>query len=312
MLRFAFVAGLAGLGFALVLGALALAHAPLAGHSALHITLFISIFVSFVPAVLGHPARKWSGSEVSVSLWTVVRSAAPWTVVLFALSFVACIVAGLALGGDEFSVNDATLAGRSDRQIFIPTFCAVFHATAVMIASSGLGWDWVLSLPPGSTKRLALSHEGATTLTYRASDQRSFWQILAEVGVALFIWHRAKTVLADTPPLLRHAGLLLFLVPVAHITAKLFGHVTISVVGQDLVLRHFPYFFRNRRVRISDIDGIQLNAERDREGEITHYSLLVIGLGLTSDRLVHYVPEAEQANELAQRIDALIAPVRSK
>jgi hypothetical protein len=179
-----------------------------------------------------------------------------------------------------------------------------------MISSSGLRWDLEGVLLGSRGAKLVLVDDTGSSFSYRAADQHKFWQILLEVGGVLLIWLQGRDFLGHLSPSLRHAALVLFLLPVAHVTAKLFGHVTFTRVGSELRVKHFPHVYRNRRIAIDDIAGIQVNGEQDKEGSVSHYSLIVLGLGMKLDRLVHYLPEDSQASELAQRIEALIAPVR--
>ena len=81
MLRFAHWAGLGGVICSLGLALLAWFRVPFASHEAPYIALFISVFVSFVPAILGHPARTHSGGETTVDA-RELRWAEPWTSVL--------------------------------------------------------------------------------------------------------------------------------------------------------------------------------------------------------------------------------------
>jgi len=101
-------------------------------------------------------------------------------------------------------------------------------------------------------------------------------------------------------------ALVLLIVPFWHLFLKSCGHVTFVLEGDSLVTQHFPFGSRNRRIPLADIRGIQVNAELDAEGRLTHYSLLLIRDRTSIDRLVDHLPSAEHARALAQQIDALL------
>ena len=82
--------------------------------------------------------------------------------------------------------------------------------------------------------------------------------------------------------------------------------VTFAVDGDCLVSQHFPFSVRNRRIPLADIRGIQVNAELDEEGNVTHHSLLLVRGHASTDRLIDNLPSAEQARALAQQIDLLV------
>jgi hypothetical protein len=142
MLRFAFIVGLLGLTCSAMTAALSLLSAAIAATAGLYYVLFASVFFSFGPAVLGHPARTASGGQVSVGSGPVLRSAAPWTLALAgaaACAFAAAMAASFPF--ERFSITTSSLRGRPDRQLLLACFFAVFHAVAVMTASSGMRYS---------------------------------------------------------------------------------------------------------------------------------------------------------------------------
>ena len=64
-----------------------------------------------------------------------------------------------------------------------------------------------------------------------------------------------------------------------------YGRTTFLVQEGCLVTRNFPFASHNRRVPVADIRGIQVNAEVNEEGAVTHYSLLLAQRSGT-DRLI--------------------------
>src|SRR6185369_14873448 len=64
MLRFAYWAGLGGVICSLGLALSAWTALPFASHAAPYIVLFVSIFITFAPAIVAHPARTRSGANV--------------------------------------------------------------------------------------------------------------------------------------------------------------------------------------------------------------------------------------------------------
>lgn len=317
MLSFAYVTGLVGLGCSALVALLALANVPLAALAGVYHVSFAGVFLSFVPAILGHPARTASGGEVTVGMGQVVRTAARWTVVLAGAAVAAFVAAASAGWGDGFSITNGELAGRSDRQLALACFFAVFHAVAVMIASSGLRyWTALAAITPPAQPAPPIAAYAAPgpapkSFKYRLADHSRWWQIGLELGGALLIWFQFRDFVLSWPGQLRYALIGVFLLPVAHAFTKLFGSVSFTLDGDHLVVQHFPFVFRNRRIRVSDINGIQVNAELDRHGNQSHYSLIVIGLSFEPDRIVYHLSDHEQASELARRIEATIAPARA-
>jgi len=85
MLRFAYWAGLGGVGCSATLALLSWRSLPAASSSVCYIALFVSVFLTFAPAIMGHPARTRSGGSFSLDP-SALRTAAPWTLVLAGLS----------------------------------------------------------------------------------------------------------------------------------------------------------------------------------------------------------------------------------
>jgi len=114
---------------------------------------------------------------------------------------------------------------------------------------------------------------------------------------------------------LRHAvvlSLVLLLVPFWHLFLKSCGHVTFVLEGTHLLTQHYPFATRNRRIPIAEILGIQVKAELDDEGKVTHYSLLLVRDSEGSNCLVDRLPTAEDARVLAQQIEALVRSARTR
>ena len=151
MLTFAYWAGLAGVTSSLALALLAWSGAPFASHAVPYIVLFVSVFITFIPAIMAHPARTRSGTHFSLDARTLLV-AQPWTLVVTVLMMLALTGTVLAFSphGDKFTMETASLVGRLDRQLLLSFFCGAFHACALNVASSGLRWG---SLPQSRRAR---------------------------------------------------------------------------------------------------------------------------------------------------------------
>lgn len=144
-------------------------------------------------------------------------------------------------------------------------------------------------------------------LTYRTS--KLGWTVIALefVGALAAI----AFVGNELPELLQvpHANLLalaLLIVPFWHLFLKSCGHVTFVLEGESLLVSHFPFGSRNQHIPLADIRGVQVSAEMNDDGKLTHYSLLLIRDHAHTDRLIDDLPSADLARALAQQLDALI------
>jgi len=317
MLRFAYWAGLGGFICSLGLALLAWSAPPLASHAAPYVALFLSIFITFAPAILGHPARTRSGGKVELD-WSALAVAEPWTLGLAIATFIAMCAAALWLSpGDHHSIETASLIGRVDRRVTLCAFFATFHSFALCIASSGLRWGlrstsatpttWFGKLLHSKPSRQAPAGLPGAPLTYRTANVG--WGVI----VMEFLGSFAAIVFAGNElsgflrlPHVNLLALVLLIVPFWHLFLKSCGHVTFVLEGDSLLTQHFPFGSRNRRIPLADIRGIQVNAELDDEGRLTHYSLLLIRDRASIDRLVDHLPSAEHARALSQQIDALL------
>ncbi|HEX2672714.1 MAG TPA: hypothetical protein VHM25_17645 [Polyangiaceae bacterium] len=318
MLRFAYWAGLGGVICSLGLALAAWRALPLASQAAAYIVLFISVFISFAPAIIAHPARTRSGANFNLAPRALLV-AEPWTLVLTFATILALAASSFWLSprGDDFAIASASLIGRVDRQLTLCCFFATFHAFALCAASSGTRWglhsagaissSWPASLgSPSIGRDPRLTLPGAP-LTYRTA--RVGWLIIAlefagSVAAIVFAGHQLQEALP-----LPHANLLalaLLAVPFWHLFLKSCGHVTFVLEENFLVSQHFPFSARNRRIPLAEIRGIQVNAELDDEGHVTHHSLLLVRDHASTDRLVDHLPSAEHARALAQQIDTLV------
>lgn len=318
MLRFAYWAGLGGVICSLGLALSAWSVLPLASHPAPYIVLLIAVFVSFVPAIIAHPARTRSGGSFNLDPRALLV-AEPWTLALVLVTILALVASSfwLAPHGDHFDIETASLIGRVDRQLMLCFFFATFHAFALCAASSGMRWEFHASgaMPSswfGSLLSPALSHDAplglpGAPLTYRTA--KVGWLVIGlEFAGSVAAIVLAGNQLREALPL-PHANLLalaLLVVPFWHLFLKSCGHVTFVLEGNCLVSQHFPFSARNRRIPLAEIRGIQVNAELDEEGNVAHHSLLLVRDHASTDRLVDHLPSAEHARALAQQIDALI------
>jgi|GEM_PF-1968864 len=318
MLRFAYWAGLGGVICSLGLALSAWTALPFASHAAPYIVLFVSIFITFAPAIVAHPARTRSGANFNLDPRALLV-AEPWTLALTLAMILALGVSSFWFSphGDHFHLETASLIGRVDRQLMLCFFFATFHAFALCAASSGMRWgfpstgvmpsSWLASLlsPP-------LGHDApwglpGAPLTYRTA--KVGWLVIAlefagSVAAILLTGNQLREALP-----LPHANLLalaLLAVPFWHLFLKSFGHVTFVLEGNCLVSQHFPFSTRNRRIPLAEIRGIQVNAELDKEGHVTHHSLLLVRDHASTDRLVDNLPSAEHARALAQQLDTLV------
>jgi len=315
MLIFAYWAGLGGVICSLGLALLAWVGAPFTGYAAPYIVLFISVFLTFAPAVMAHPACTRSGGRFNVEL-RALANAEGWTIALAAAQILALFAAAFAFSprGDNFTIDHASLLGRVDRQLTLSLFFGVFHAFALCTASSGLRWGqyFAPSLPSWFARLLSppLAAPGGlpgAPFSYRTASM-SWLFIALEAAGAVAAIAISGSELRETLPL-PHANLLvlaLLAVPCWHIFLKVCSTITFQMEAGCLLTRHFPFTFRNRRIPVLGVRGIQVNAELDDKGNVTHYSLLLIRDHSRADRLVEKLSSAEHARVLAARIDGLI------
>jgi len=245
--------------------------------------------------------------------------AEPWTLALVGAVVLAMLANLLLLsppGGDEFSLDAASLTGRVDRQLTLSFCFATLHAWAVCIASSGLRWGLSpVSLPSWLGRWLSapLVHGAPLGLpgapfTYRTATTQAWFVIALEAACVI-----ATVVLGgeqlDQALALPYANLLplaLLVVPCWQLFLQAYGRITFRVEEGCLLTRHFPFRSRNRRIPVVDVRGIQVNSELDDKGVVTHYSLLLVRDHSGTDRLIDKLPSAEHARALAQRIDSLL------
>ena len=325
MLRFAYWGGLGGVACSLGFALSAWGGLPISSQAAPYVGLFISIFFTFVPAIMAHPARTRSGGNFSLDLRALLV-AEPWTIALAIATMIALVLSAFTFSphGDHFAIESASLVGRMDRQVMLCFFFATFHAFALCTASSGMRWGLhstgAGAVPPpsfGGPMSPPLSHDAplglpGASLTYGTG--KVGWLVIAlEFVGSVAVIVLAGNELQEALPL-PHANLLalaLLAVPFWHLFLKSCAHVTFAVDGDCLVSQHFPFSVRNRRIPLSDIRGIQVNAELDEEGNVTHHSLLLVRGHASTDRLIDNLPSAEQARALAQQIDHLVRGGRS-
>ncbi|HYQ43044.1 MAG TPA: hypothetical protein VER11_13780 [Polyangiaceae bacterium] len=150
-------------------------------------------------------------------------------------------------------------------------------------------------------------------LTYRTA--KVGWLVVAlEFAASLAAIALAANQLQEALPLSYAIllALVLLLIPFWHLFLKSCGHVTFVLEGNHLLTQHFPFAARNRRIAVAEIQGVQVNAELDDEGKLTHYSLLLVRDQKGTDRLVDHLPSAEHARVLAQQIDTLVRTARTR
>jgi len=318
MLRFAYWAGLGGVICSLGLALSAWSALPLASHAAPYIVLFIGVFITFAPAIIAHPARTRSGANFNLDPRALLV-AEPWTLALAFSTLLALAASWFRLSprGDHFDIEAASLSGRLDRQLMLCFFFATFHALALCAASSGMRWGlhatgtmpsaWFTSVPSPPLGHDAPLRLPGAPLTYRTA--KVGWLVIAlEFAGSVTAIVLTGNQLQEALPL-PHANLLalaLLAVPFWHLFLKSCGHVTFVLEGNCLVTQHFPFSARNRRIPLAEIRGIQVNAELDKEGNVTHHSLLLVRDQASTDRLVDHLPSAEHARALAQQIDTLV------
>lgn len=318
MLRFAYWGGLGGVICSLAFALSAWGGLPLSSQAAPYVVLFVSVFFTFAPAIMAHPARTRSGGNFSLDLRALLV-AEPWTLML---AFAMMLTLGASLfsfspHGDHFELKAASLVGRMDRQVMLCFFFATFHAFALCAASSGLRsglhsagaapLPWFgRSMSPTLNHNPPLALPGAP-LTYRTA--KVGWLVIAlEFAGSVAAIAVAGNELQEALPL-PHANLLalaLLAVPFWHLFLKSCGHVTFVVDGDCLVSQHFPFSVRNRRIPLADIRGAQVNAELDGDGNVTHHSILLIRDHASTERLIDDLPSAEHARALAHQIDILV------
>jgi len=291
---------------------------PFASHDALYIALFVSVFVTFVPAIMAHPAGTRAGTRYRLDM-RALRVAEPWTIVLALTMVLALCVIGLMLSpsADHYRLDTASLIGRRDRQLSLSFFFGTFHACSVTIASSGLRWGLVPAsstsaswfgrlLSPPLVHGATLGPPGAP-FSYRTSTVTWSFIALEVVGIIVAVVFAGNELRqALRLPNANILPLVLLVVPLWHSLLECCGSIAFRVQGNCLLTRHFPFRSRNRRIPVADIRGIQVNSELDDEGRVRHYSLLLIRDHASTDRLVESLPSAEQARVLAQQIDSLI------
>jgi hypothetical protein len=91
---------------------------------------------------------------------------------------------------------------------------------------------------------------------------------------------------------------------------SIFSRAMLNVDNGILTVSSFPLVWKRTQLAVEDIQGIQVNEERDSDHNLTHYSLVVVGRHFRPLRILHRIPEFSQAQQLARQIDALIAPHR--
>jgi hypothetical protein len=138
VLRFALVTSLIGL-FLCAAVFVATYLLPISAPEPLWV-LFGGIFLSFAPAVVAHPSASYSGGEATVSWSDTLKSAPPWTTVLFVLAVLGAVYCFWALppGDNEIGITRGDLAGRPDRYRMVVALTSVFYAAALHVAASGL------------------------------------------------------------------------------------------------------------------------------------------------------------------------------
>jgi len=310
MLRLAYWVGLGGVACSLGLALSASSTTPLASGIAPYVALFGSSFVSFASAIVAHPARRRTGSTFHLRA-RALFVASPWVLALTASVLLALLLSVIALPrGDHFTADAASLAGRVDRQVALCLFFAAVHAVALCAADSGLRWALrAKSVGPSSwlgvpTPLLGRAAPGAP-LTHRTA--KVGWLVIGlEFAGSVAAVALTGSRLPEAPSRLHLLALALLAVPFWHLFLKSCGHVTFILDGASLVTQHFPFSVRNRRIPLAEIRGIQVNAERDDQGSVTHYSLLLVRDHATTDRLLDDLPSAEHARALAQQIDGLV------
>ena len=317
MLTFAYWAGLAGVIGSLGWALLAWAGAPLTAQPAPYIVLFVSVFFTFAPAVIAHPACTRSGGRFNVEL-RALGNAELWTIALAGAQVLALCAAAFAFSphGDHYAIDRASLLGRTDRQLTLSLFFGVFHAFAVCIASSGLRWGLYPSatLPSWLTRWLSpplvIDAPGGlpgAPFSYRTTTLSWFLIALEAAGaVAAIAFSGSEREEALPLPHAKLLALALLVVPCWHVFLKACGKISFRVEAGCLHTEHFPFSFRNRRIPVVDVRGIQVNAELNDKGRVTHYSLLLVRDHSSTDRLVEKLYSAEHARTLAQQIDSLI------
>lgn len=317
MLRFAYWVGLGGVICSLGLALSAWVALPLASEAAPYVVLLLGIFITFAPSIVAHPARTHSGGNFNLHPRALLVAEA-WTLVLAGATLLALCASSFWFFplGDHFRIETASLIGRKDRQLVLCFFFATFHAFSLCAASSGLRWglhsrghrptSWFARLLNPALVHAPLVRPGAP-LTYRTA--KVSWLVIAlEFAGSVAAITLAGHQLQDALPL-PHANLLalaLLALPFWHLFLKSFGHVTFVLESNCLVTQHFPFSARNRRFPLADIRGIQVNAELDDQGNVTHYSLLLVSDHASTDRLVDDLPSGEYARALAQQIDCLV------
>jgi hypothetical protein len=297
------------------LALLAWLRVPAAGNTDYYLALFASAFVTFFPAIVGHPAHTRSGSRFMLDP-RALRAAEPWTLVL-AGSCVAALLTvelGFFWHGDAFRVTSASLVGRVDRQLDLCCLFATFHALTVACASSGLRWTPTSMLSPSSALSSITYFPAGAPFAQPGSalicrTAKVGWLFIAgEVASVLlvFVGTREGLLKYSSIPHASLLPLLLLALPAWHAFMKLYGRTTFLVRGGVLQTRHFPFSSRDRDIPTRDIRGIQVNAELNEEGVVSHYSLLLVGQHSDTDRLVDDLPSAEHATRLAEQLDMLV------
>ena len=163
-----------------------------------------------------------------------------------------------------------------------------------------------------------VAHAGLP-LIYRPYQTPGGYIVLLIVAVlALTVWGGERT--AELTPHGRLLPLLLLVVPLWKGLLKHYGRITIFVKDGYLVLYHFPFTSRNRRVLLEDIRGIQVrevlrkittgSSDDSTTETVADYSLMLITDYSAPEPLIEDLPNPEHGRELARQIDVLIRPAQ--
>jgi hypothetical protein len=118
------------------------------------IALFVGVFLTFIPAVIAHPARQVDGTHVSVTWRDVAKTSPRWlsaaVLLTFALMLVCIVTTPGLIGSDGFSISRAELAAVPERFRMLAAFFAVFYVSSLHIAVSALRWwaKWASGVVP--------------------------------------------------------------------------------------------------------------------------------------------------------------------
>ena len=100
--------------------------------------LFAGIFITFIPAVITHPARHMSGGHVNVGWRDIFRSAPLWAILFFGASVVIAIAFFYPFTTDSFSMDRAAFRARPERYRMVMGFFMVFFSSSALVRASGL------------------------------------------------------------------------------------------------------------------------------------------------------------------------------